>query len=1165
MRAPLTVPAALCAILLMASSLSAQTVDFNREIRPILSNRCLACHGPDEAKRESGLRLDVPEIATKPLESGSTAIIPGDTAHSEMIARITSSDESQRMPPADFGKPLTQQEIDLLTRWIQQGAHFATHWSYVPPVRPEVPTLNESEAKWCHNAIDHFVLKTLNEQHLTPSGPADSAALVRRVFLDLIGVPPTLEEGRAWIAKLDGAGADRDAVYAELVDHLLTREEYGEHWARKWLDLARYADSSGYADDPARTIWPWRDWVIRAFNNNMPFDQFTIEQTAGDLLPNPTEDQLIATAFHRNTMTNNEGGTQDEEFRNVAVVDRVNTTMAVWMGTTIACAQCHSHKYDPITQDEFFQVFAILNNTEDADRGDDSPRMPLFSPAQKQRKKEIDLRLNSLNEMFATTSETIRQSQNDWEERFRRAPEWSVQKPLSAKRSSGGDITLRDDGSVFVAAATEKDSYIVEIPLATEGNSAGSIAAVRLEAIPSAELPGGGSGHGGGNFVVTELKAEIAPLGSTVPEARFVRVELPGSQKILSLAEVQVFSGTTNLAKEGRATQSSTDYDGPAELAIDGNTDGKYENKSVTHSAISDNPWWELDLGKTSAVDRISVWNRLGDNLAQRLSGFRLSLLNDAREVVWSQTVEEAPKVSADYAPGSTREVTWALAAADYQQAGFESAEVFDGKTEPENGWAVGGGHTLPHFLTLVPKQPIQAKLPSVLRLVIEQNSPYPNHLLGHFRISATTETGVIERVNLPAALADSLSKPKEDRSVEEQSALDSWYRDEVASELADARSERKTLQAELQNLKPDTSVPIFRELAGDQRRKTWFQFRGSYLDKGHEVVEGVPAVFPPIPGGDQINRLSFAKWLVSSDNPLTARVVANRYWENLFGRGLVLTSEEFGSQGELPTHPELLDWLARELIESGWDTRALLKTIVTSSTYQQSSLVSPEAAAADPDNRWLARGPRVRLSAEMVRDQALKVAGLLSSRMYGPPVKPPQPNLGLTAAFGSSTDWQTSQGEDRYRRAIYTTWRRSNPYPSMATFDAPNREVCTLRRNRTNTPLQALVTMNDPVYVEAAQALARVMLQHPGERSEQVALGFERCVLRQPSETEMRSLLTLYEDLQQEYVGNAEAAAKLATDPLGPLPEGLQMPDAAAMTVVASVLLNLDEMMLKR
>ena len=1165
MRVPLTFPVSVSAFLMLALPLSAQTVDFNREIRPILSNRCLACHGPDESKRESGLRLDDPEIATKLLESGSTAITPGDPAHSEMIARITSSDDSQRMPPAEFGKPLTQQEIDLLTRWIQQGAHFAKHWSYVPPVRPEVPTLNEAESKWCHNAIDSFVLQTLRQQNLTPSGPADSAALVRRVFLDLIGVPPTLDEGRFWIAKLDGAGAGRDAVYAELVDHLLTREEYGEHWARKWLDLARYADSSGYADDPARTIWPWRDWVIRAFNSNMPFDQFTIEQTAGDLLPNPTEDQLIATAFHRNTMTNNEGGTQDEEFRNVAVVDRVNTTMAVWMGTTIACAQCHSHKYDPITQDEFFQVFAILNNTEDADRGDDSPRLPLFSPAQKQRKKEIDERLNSLNEMFATTSEAIRQSQNEWEGRLQRTPEWTVQKPVSLKRSSGGNITLRDDSSVFVATAVEKDSYIVEIPLATEVNATGAIAAVRLEAIPSAELPGSGSGHGGGNFVVTELKAEIVPQGSTVPEARFVRIDLPGLQKILSLAEVQVFSGTTNLAKDGQATQSSTDYDGPAELAIDGNTDGKYENKSVTHSAISDNPWWELDLGKTAAVDRITVWNRLGENLAQRLSGFRLSLLNEAREVVWSQTIDEAPKVSADYAPGNTREVNWTLAAADYLQAGFDASEVIDGKTEPENGWAVGGSHTEPHFLTLVPKHPIQANVPSVLRLVIEQNSPYPNHLLGHFRISTTSEPGVIERVKLPTALADSLSKPTKDRSADEQLALDAWYRNEVAPELADARSERKALQAELQTMKPDTSVPIFRELAGDQRRKTWFQFRGSYLDRGHEVREGVPAVFPGIPNGEQINRLSFAKWLVSPDNPLTARVVVNRYWENLFGRGLVLTSEEFGSQGELPTHPELLDWLARELIESGWDTRALLKTIVMSSTYQQSSLVSPDAAAADPDNRWLARGPRVRLSAEMVRDQALKVSGLLSSRMYGPPVKPPQPNLGLTAAFGSSTDWQTSQGEDRYRRAIYTTWRRSNPYPSMATFDAPNREVCTLRRNTTNTPLQALVTMNDPVYVEAAQALARVMLQQSGERSDQMRHGFERCVLRQPSEAELKSLLTLFDDLQQEYVGNAEAATKLATDPLGPLPDGLPVADAAAMTVAASVLLNLDEMMLKR
>ena len=464
-----------------------------------------------------------------------------------------------------------------------------------------------------------------------------------------------------------------------------------------------------------------------------------------------------------------------------------------------------------------------------------------------------------------------------------------------------------------------------------------------------------------------------------------------------------------------------------------------------------------------------------------------------------------------------------------------------------------------------MPSSPIVNTEPALLRLIIEQNSPYPNHVLGNFRMSFSNDAVAIERARLPQSILTIVETPVAKRTPAEASQLADHFRLNLAPELADARRELKTLQTEQEGMKPDASLPVLRELASDSRRKTQLQFRGNYLDKGHEVREGVPVVFPPIPDGEPVNRLSFAKWLVNDDNPLTARVVVNRYWENLFGRGIVLTSEEFGSQGELPTHPELLDWLARELVESRWDTRDLLKMIVTSATYRQSSKVTPEAAAADLDNRWLARGPRVRLSAEMVRDQALQVAGLLSKKMYGPPVKPPQPNLGLTAAFGSSTDWQTSMGEDRYRRGIYTTWRRSNPYPSMATFDAPNREVCTLRRNQTNTPLQALVTLNDPVYVEAAQALARTMLQQNGDLEEQIAYGFKRCLLRNPSESELSALATLFDDMHQELASQPANAAKLATDPLGALPEGIDPIKAAAMTVVCNVLLNVDEMFLKR
>lgn len=755
-------------------------IDFNRDVRPILSNKCFACHGPDASKRKAGLRLDDADSATHESESGAVAVVPGDLDASEMIQRITADDPDNRMPPSTFGKPVDAAEVAVLKRWIKEGGHFAAHWSYIKPVGSAAPEPPAEWKSWPRNEIDRFALAEMLSHSLHPSPEADRAALARRVHLDITGLPPTIEEVDAFVNDKD------PQAYEKLVDDLLHRAAYGEHWARLWLDLARYADSAGYADDPPRTIWAYRDWVIRVFNANMPFDEFTIEQIAGDLFPNPSEDQLIATAFHRNTMTNNEGGTQDEEFRNVALVDRVNTTMAVWMGTTMACAQCHNHKYDPISQQEYFQFFAILNDTEDADLRDESPLLPIYTTEQRQQVVK----------------------------------------------------------SQVVAAAV------------------------------------------------------------------------------------------------------------PSLLA-------------------------------------------LRPTLAAQMSAF----------------VAAAP----------------------------------------------------------------------VLDLVAN----------------------------------------------------------------------------------PSTTVPIFRERA--QPRETRIQHRGNYLDKGDVVQAGLPAAFRVPVGPSPINRLTLARWLVSKNNPLTARVLVNRYWDALFGRGIVSTSEEFGSQGELPTHPELLDWLAVDFMESGWNRQALLRKIVTSATYRQSSQVVGDAAKVDPDNRWLARGPRVRLSAEMIRDQALAVSGLLSKKMYGPPVHPPQPSLDLRAAFGSSTDWDTSKGEDRYRRAIYTTWRRSNPYPSMATFDAPNRETCTLRRNSTNTPLQSLVTLNDPAYIEAAQALARLGLQHSGSADERIAYMLKRCLLRTARPDETKSLVELYSDARAKFAAQPAAAKEMATAPLGDLPAGMDLADAASMTVVANVLLNLDETFLKR
>ncbi len=957
---------------------------------------------------------------------------------------------------------------------------------------------------------------------------------------------------------------DRNA-YEHFVDRLLQRPAFGEHWARKWLDLARYADSSGYADDPPRTIWAYRDWVIRALNDNMPFDQFTIDQLAGDLLPNPSDDQLIATAFHRNTQTNNEGGTNNEEFRNVAIVDRVNTTFAVWMGTTLACAQCHHHKYDPISQEDYFRVFAILNNTQDADLSDDSPSLPIYTDEQKRERKALQVQVESLQRTIDTPTDALAESQHRWEEQLRTRPSWDVA-PASAVRASGGEVERLDDQSLLVASGADTDTYTIDVPIqaAADGGEGHGISAVRLETLPDKSLPNQGSGFGDGNFVVTRIRSQFVPSEVRMPKARFVRVSLEGKGKILSLAEVQVFAGGRNIASTGTATQSSVDYDGRPELAIDGNTDGLFANKSVTHTANSDDPWWELDLKSEQDIERLVVWNRTDDGVKNRLSDFQVSLLDPDRKVVWQQQVNDFPDPSIELTPSNIREIEFSAALADYQQDQFPASSVLEANPDGTKGWAIGGATGEPHQLVLVLHAPLVAQEPGVLRLTVEQNSVHRNHLLGRFRLSTTSSEILIERAKLTPPILDMVDLPVEKRDADQKSKLAKYYREQVADELAPQRAELAATRKRLAEIQPSTSVLIMQELR-ENRRVTHLEHRGNYLDLGPEIEPGIPAALGTLPSDSPIDRLALAKWLVSKDNPLTARVQVNRLWETLFGRGLVATSEEFGSQGELPSHPELLDWLAVEFMESGWDVKHLLKLIVMSATYRQSSAVSSDLAERDRENRWLARGPRVRLTAEEIRDQALFVSGLLSSKMYGPPVRPPQPNFGLTAAFGGSTDWTPSEGEDRYRRAIYTTWRRSNPYPSMTTFDAPNREVCTIRRNRTNTPLQALVTLNDPVYVEASQALGRWMLKQAGGVSEQIAAGFRRCLLRPPSSPELQTLVDLYDDSLARLSGQPQLAMQLATEPLGPLPDGLDPAVAASTTVVGNVMLNLDEMFLKR
>ncbi|HAD21147.1 MAG TPA: hypothetical protein DCF87_03415 [Opitutae bacterium] len=936
-------------LLLPLFAFAKQDIDFNTQIKSLLSNRCIACHGPDEENREAGLRLDTFDGATRDID-GYSAIVPGNPEESEILFRVTLEDGDQElMPPKGRGERLSEEEVALLTEWIKQGAKYDKHWSYKSPVRAQVP---EKE-----HPVDFFIDLRLKKEGLSRSELADKRTLARRVSLDLIGLPPTLDEVNEYLT-------DKSSdAYSKYVDRLLVRSEFGEHWARMWLDLARYADSAGYADDRPRTIWGYRDYVIRAFNNNLPFDQFTIEQLAGDLLPNPSQEQMVATAFHRNTQTNNEGGTNDEEFRNVAVVDRVNTTFATWMGTTMACAQCHTHKYDSITHHEYFQVFDVFNQTEDADRRDESPVLELKDNSVEMRRKGVIKQIEDQKKLISDI--------------------------LEKQKSKGVEMPDRSG------------------PVMT----------------------------------------------------RFVRVTNLVKQGFLHLAEVEIYADGKNVARSGKASQSSTGFNGPAQLAIDGNTNGDYAKVSVTHTDKEDNPWLEIDLGASLKVDEIKIYNRADGGTGYRIKEFQIAALDEKRETNWVQRVKKTPN---------------------------------------------------PDHAAIVP---------------------------------ATFETF----------------------TKEQNQAVAQYNLDADPTELILAQRKLKDLQNRLNGIKGPT-VPVLRERPKEKRRNTFVHLRGSYLSHGDQVHAGFPtALFDAPDGVSAPTRLDFAKWVMDPNNPLTSRVTANRFWEKLFGIGLVATSEEFGSQGELPSHPKLLDWLATEMVRLKWDVKAFIKLLVTSETYRQSSHVTDAMAARDPANRLLARGPRVRLSAEMVRDQALAVSGLLSKKMFGPPVRPPQPDMGIKAAFGGGIDWKTSTGEDRFRRGIYTNWRRSNPYPSMATFDAPNREVCTVRRGTTNTPLQALVTMNDPVYIEAAQSLSRKMVASEKSVAEQISKGFEICLSRKPDADELNRLVELFDQVKTKYSQNENLATQMATDPIGPVPTGMNITDLAALTVTSNVLLNLDEILMKR
>ncbi|MCZ6673316.1 MAG: PSD1 and planctomycete cytochrome C domain-containing protein, partial [Verrucomicrobia bacterium] len=958
-----------------------EAIDFNRDIRPILSENCFKCHGPDENKRKGGsrktgrLRLDTEQGSRMDL-GGYTAVVPGNPEESELFYLITTEDEDDRMPQLEEGKRLNESEIALLKQWIEEGGIYDGHWAYQKPVRPSVPEI-EAKGFTLVNPIDHFAAQRLVSENLAQSPEADRNALARRAALDLTGLPPTPEEVEAFLAD------NKSGAFERYVQNLLDKPAYGEHWARMWLDLARYADSAGYADDPLRTIWGFRDYVIRSFNENKPFDQFTIEQIAGDLLENPSIDQLVATAFHRNTKTNSEGGTNDEEFRNEAVVDRVNTTMAVWMGTTIDCAQCHTHKYDPITQEEYFKMFAIFNNSSDEDRKDEKPLIPLYTDAQNKEKAKLETEFATLeNDLKKKLRESAHQQRRwKWEEELMEGDGWRVLRPSPADMTadSKAPFTIDDQGVILVGDnSAPRDNYTIntEVPA-----GAGTITGIRLEVQAHDQL-----------WVLNEF--EVRLIGTEQEEEEPADAEEEGDSK-----------------------------------------------KKIPH----------------------------------------LKLTNPS---------------------------------ASFEQEWYVAKDVLDGNTGDRfTGWAVNGNLHAPNETVFELEKPLDVPEGAKLQFKLYHN--FPNRKIKRFRISVSNLAKPMPAI--PKELIPVLGKKVTQRTPREEDTLLNFFAQYDPGSKTEL-TRITEIKKKLDEIEPLTMVPVMQEVSKNRLRTTHIQYRGSFLDLGPEVSPGTPSVFQPLPKDSKPNRLGLAHWLIDHNNPLTARVVANRYWEAIFGMGIVPTSEDFGSQGEAPSHPELLDWLAVELMESGWDLKHLLKLMVSSAAYRQSSKVTPELYGRDPDNQLLARGPRFRISAEMVRDQALAVSGLLSTTMFGPPVKPPQPELGLKAAFGGETDWKTSDGEDKYRRGIYTSWRRTNPYPSMVAFDAPNREFCTIRRDRTNTPLQALVTLNDPVYIEASQALGRRMEAFEGAFEDKAAFGFQLCLTRAPSDKEVAALAKLFQAIQSRY-----------------------------------------------
>ncbi len=993
-------------------------VDFIKDIQPIFVASCYDCHGGGE--QEGGLQLDARDNALKGGDSGRV-IEKGKSAESLLIQYVAGADPEKVMPPEDIGDPLTPEQVGLLRAWIDQGADWpdsvalpeggdprAEHWSFQPIVRPEPPDVKND--LWVRNAIDRFILRKLEAEGVEPSPEASRPTLIRRLSLDLRGLPPTPEEVEEFVYD------ERPDAYEQLVERLLASKHFGERWGRHWLDLARYADSDGYEKDrPRPWAWRYRNWVIDAINADMPFDQFTIEQLAGDLLPNPTLNQRIATGFHRNTLTNTEGGTDKEEDRVKQVVDRVNTTGTVWLGMTVGCAQCHTHKYDPILQREYYGLFAFYNS----DKEENIPApLPDELAAYEEAKAKFDAEMAPLKQAVADFEQNqLAQRQAAWERELAAATGplgWTVVSPVSFTSAGGGTLTKQDDKSLLASGVSPvKDVYTVVLNTKQK-----RVTGLRLEVFADDSLPNKGFGRGeSGAFVLTEITVTAAPTGD------------PTKAKSVTLHN---------------ASATSADKKSPIAAAIDG----------------KDDTGWTIDGNQ-----------------------------KDKRQVATFEVKEDIR---------------------------FES----------------------------------DVTLNVTLRQVGGDNAT-----LGRIRLAATAvEPDQVSEL-IPDHILDALTVAADRRTPEQQKLIGDYYR------TIDPGFVKLTAAVKAQAAKEPPYPPTLAQTIAmiEEPRKNHLLIRGDFLRKGDEVPYETPAILHEFePAGEQPTRLDLARWLMAPENPLTARVTVNRIWKHLLGRAIVPTEDDFGMRGDLPSHPELLDWLATEIQAQGWSRKQMIRTIVQSATYRQSSAYRPELVNRDPANAWLARQNRYRLEAEVVRDSFLASSGLLCRKIGGPSVKPPLPADVAALGYAGSVKWQESEGEDRYRRGLYIFFQRTVPYPMLATFDAPDSNTTCTRRERSNTPLQSLTLLNDPVFFETAQALGhRMMKQHPSDKAARLQYAFQSCMARRPTGRELEQLESLYDEMLAEIQTDKEIEGQLIGDIKVP-PE--EVTDTAASVAVARIIMNLDE-----